>query len=92
MGKHLWRTCLNYGPLSTHSYFPFESFYGDIIKLKSGTAFYQTNMMFASGYHQAATQLADKSNITNSTWQGRLMEKIGVPIQIIQNKYVYIKL
>jgi len=90
VGKHLWKTCQDFGPLSTHSCFAFESFYGDLIKLKSGTIPYQKTMLFTTGYQQTLTQLAVKSKLTNDTWQGHILEKLEVPIQLIQNKYVYL--
>jgi len=86
VGKHLWLSCLNYGPLSTHSCFSFESYYGDMIRLKSGTVAYQTAMLFTTGYQQALIQMADQCSIPNNTWQGKILEKMGVPVQIIQNK------
>ena len=86
VGEDLWKNCKNYGSLSTHSCFPFEFFYGDLIKLKNGTVSYQTAMIFTSGYHQALIYFTQQSNITNATWQGKLMEKIEVPIEIVEQK------
>jgi hypothetical protein len=92
VGKHLWLCCQNYGPLASHNCFSFESFYGYLVRLKSGSTPYSSKMMFTVGYHQALQCAASKSGICNDIWQGKLMEKVGVPIQIVQNKYVYLYL
>ena len=86
IGEHLWKSCENYGPLSTHSCFSFESYYGDMIRLKSGTVPYQTAMLFTTGYQQSLISISEQCSITNDTWHGQILEKIGVPIQIVQNK------
>ena len=86
VGKHLWKICLRYGPLSTHSCFCFESFYGDLVKLKSGTMPYQTAMLFTTGYEQAIIALTEKCSIGNDTWQGKILEKLEVPVKLVQNK------
>src|SRR5687768_10916768 len=91
VGGHLWWTCANYGPLSTHNCFSFESYYGQLVRLKSGSTPYQSRMLFTIGHHHAMKYLTTTNIVNNSTWQGQIMEKIGVPIRIIQNKYSFIE-
>ena len=84
--RHLWKVCLRYRPLCTHSCFCFESYYGDLVKLKSGTMPYQTEMLFTTEYKQAMIALTEKCSITNDTWQGKILEKLGVSVKVVQNK------
>lgn len=43
-------------------------------------------MMFATGHYTALKYLITESSITNNTWLGKIMEHIGVPLKIVQNK------
>ena len=92
VGKHLWQCCDNYGPLISHNCFAFESFYGHLIKLKNSNASYSTKMLFALGHHHISQYITSKIELGNDTWQGKIMENMGILIRQIQNKYFYEKL
>ena len=47
---------------------------------------YQTAMLFTTEYEQAMIALTEKCSITNDTWQGKILEKLEVPVKVVQNK------
>jgi hypothetical protein len=83
---HLYTSCLLYGPLFGHNCFPFESYYGDLLDMRSGTHHYQTQLLFLSGQEQMINYLAKYLKYGNNTWQGKLLEKIDIPIEKIVDK------
>jgi hypothetical protein len=86
VGVHLWQCCENYGPLASHNCFAFESFYGHLVKLKNPNASYSTKMLFSLGHYQILQYIGNKTGIGNDTWQGKIMEKIGISVKQVQNK------
>jgi hypothetical protein len=85
-GCHLTNSVKNYGPLCVHNAFSFESFYGYILSLKSGTHTYQNHILQINGWHMMSKHLLYSSKITNENRIGKLLEKIGVDVQQIVNK------
>jgi hypothetical protein len=59
-----------------------KSFYGDLIKVKSGTHLYQEQMLFTNGYHIMLSKLQQENVVSNATREGKLLQKLGVPVQI----------
>jgi len=86
VGKHLWKSCEHYGPLIVHSSFPFESFYGDLLKTKQGTHYYQKQMLYATGYYNCIKVLTSNTIINNSTQIGKFLEKMNIPVNSVQLK------
>jgi len=87
VGKHLWKCCKNYGPLVSHNCFAFESFYGYLVKLKGHNSNYTKSILFTIGHYHLQQLIASESGIKNDTWQGKLMEKVGINVKEIVNKY-----
>jgi hypothetical protein len=87
------------GPLIAHSCFAYESFYGDLLRLKAGSHHFQTSMLLMTGifiitimypyiigFQQALNTVIKDSNEDNSTWYGKLLEELGVPVKQVANK------
>ena len=49
-------------------------------------------MLFALGHHHISQYITSKIELGNDTWQGKIMENMGILIRQIQNKYFYEKL
>lgn len=72
----MYRTC-----------FPFESFYGKLLKFKSGTKYTQSHMMLSSAYYLACRYIKNCLKIDNTTTEGKLLQNIGLDI-IQKLKYI----
>ena len=56
------------------------------MKLKNPNASYSTKMLFSLGHYQILQYIGNKTGIENDTWQGKIMEKIGISVKQVQNK------
>ena len=86
VGCHLWKCCANYGPLVYHNCFAFASYYGYLVKLKNVNTSYSTKMLFTVGYYQVLQFITKEGGYSNESWQGYLMEKVGIPVKQVENK------
>jgi hypothetical protein len=72
---------IRFGPIWTRTCFAFESFYGNLIRMKSGTQYEQSHMMLSSAYYLAAKHL--KRMLKQDTWKYEriLLHRIGVEVE-----------
>jgi hypothetical protein len=87
LGVHLISLCQHFGPLYAHNCFAFESFYGSLLKWKSGTHMLQTQMLHMNGYITANKYVAQSQQITNASLLGELLEDMNIPVQIEKDRY-----
>jgi tRNA isopentenyl-2-thiomethyl-A-37 hydroxylase MiaE len=87
VGEYLWKSCENFGPLTVHSCFSFESFYGELLKVKRGTHHYQQQMLTMNGIHNAMQHVINYSEVDNSSPEGKFLEQLGIQVKFKSSIY-----
>ena len=80
VGKHLWKSALYWGPLNLHCNYYFESYFGSMLKLRSGNQQYQSQLLLPNLYGPVLQHLLYIYPTDNSSIEGKLLEKLGVPV------------
>lgn len=86
LALHLVPLCERFGPLYSHNCFAFESYYGVLLKSKSGTHHMQEQMLHISGYSKAIQFTTEHLQISNETPIGYLLQQLDIPVTIVQNR------
>ncbi len=50
--------------------------------------FITTLYAYMTWFQQALNTVVKHSNLDNSTWEGRILEELGIPVNQFANKYV----
>jgi hypothetical protein len=72
-GVHMWRLVLRFGPLWSHSAFALESYYGSLVKKRSGTHKYQSQMLHIVEFTRLLFHSIYKWNYNNTSVSGQLL-------------------